>query len=807
MDDKKSYIPVKVLLSYLALIALVATVGWLLYTENIVFSKTEANIANENDKVLRVSNLLSTIYKNEGYARKTLQSDGEEDLNNYVFHTDSLKTEIEAFKIYIQNPKQITLLDTVKVLLNKKVQTIRDLKTVKEQANNEEAVQRAINKITQMEGSLRKLQINDLVKNPNDLGEYQRSVLQKMVAVLNQNIPDDSSNTLTQKALDSMLVVSKTALSDVVRANASKNRSLAIQEQKLQKNEVSISEQLRKILNIIEREIIRNTTATNLQKEASLQKTNEIVTYAAIAGFILTVFFSILILSDFSKTESYKNQLEAANLKAQKLIKDREQLISTVSHDLKTPLSTIVGYSELLGNSELTAKQKHYNKNIKSSSEYISKLVQDLLDFTKIESGKIIVENMPFSLPNVIEEVAKNIQAVYVQKDISLQLDIDTLFDKNIVSDPFRLRQILSNLIGNAYKFTEKGSITIEAKVIEHNVQITVKDTGIGIKESSQALVFEEFTQANDGIEKVFGGTGLGLTIARKITESLNGTLTLKSKYGQGSTFYIQLPLVWATHQFVANEPKNRVVSRKTRQIVIVDDDLNLLALTAEVLRQKNHIVHPFHSAIDALNAVETFDFDCVITDIQMPHMDGFGFIEKLQQLEIYKLQPILAITGRADLALEVYQKAGFSSVVQKPYSPLKLLEQLDELFAENRKATFNSSENTAPNSNYSLVKLKAFLPDDDVALREVLNSFVKNTHESLLVLRQGINEKNILAVQEIAHRMYPMFQQIEATAIADLLNDLSTKTLELDEIEQINILLNQKITVLFELFRKDSVL
>ncbi|WP_026977438.1 ATP-binding protein [Flavobacterium tegetincola] len=807
MADKKSYIPVKVLLSYLALIALVATVGWLLYTENIVFSKTEANIATENDKVLKVSNLLSNIYKNEGYARKTLQSDGEEDLNNYILHTDSLKSEIEAFKVFIPNPKQITLLDTVKVLLNKKVRTIRDLKIVKQQANNEEAVQRAINKITQMEGSLRKLQINDLVKNPNDLGEYQRSVLQKMVAVLNQNIPNDSSNTLTQKALDSMLVVSKTALSDVVRANASENKSLAIQEQKLQKNEVSISEQLRKILNIIEREIIRNTTATNLQKEASLQKTNEIVTYAAIAGFILTVFFSILILSDFSKTESYKKQLEAANLKAQKLIKDREQLISTVSHDLKTPLSTIVGYSELLGNSDLTAKQTHYNKNIKSSSEYISKLVQDLLDFTKIESGKIIVENMPFSLPNVIEEVANNIQAVYTQKEISLQLDIDTLFDKNIVSDPFRLRQILSNLIGNAYKFTEKGSITIEAKVIEHNIQITVKDTGIGIKESSQALVFEEFTQANDGIEKVFGGTGLGLTIARKITESLNGTLTLKSKYGQGSTFYIQLPLIWATHQFVANEPQNRITTRKTRQIVIVDDDSNLLALTAEVLRQKNHIVYPFHSAMEALNAVATIDFDCVITDIQMPNLDGFGFIEQLQLLEMYKQQPILAITGRADLALEVYQKAGFSSVVQKPYSPLKLLEQLDELFAIDRKATFNSSENAASNSNYSLVKLKAFLPDDDVALREVLNSFVKNTHESLLVLRQGINEKNVLAVQEIAHRMYPMFQQIEATGIADLLNDLSTKPLELDEIEQINILLNQKITVLFELFRKDSVL
>ena len=168
MAQKKSYIPLKVLISYLALIALVVTVGWILYTENIVFSKTGTNISADNEKVLKVSNLLSDIYKNEGYARRTLQFNGETELNNYILHTDSVKSEIESFKIYIQNPKQINLLDTVKLLLDKKVTTIKDLKAVKEQTSNEAEVQRAINKITQMEGSLRKLRINDLVKNPNE---------------------------------------------------------------------------------------------------------------------------------------------------------------------------------------------------------------------------------------------------------------------------------------------------------------------------------------------------------------------------------------------------------------------------------------------------------------------------------------------------------------------------------------------------------------------------------------------------------------------------------------------------------------
>lgn len=807
MTEKKSYIPLKVLISYLALIALVITVGWILYTENIVFSKTGTNFSSENDKVLKISNLLSNIYKNEGYARLTLQSNSEIDLKNYELQTDSLKLEIDAFKTYIQNPKQIALLDTVKLLLNKKVTTIKDLKNVKEKADNEVAVQKAIDKITQMEGSLRKLRITDLVKRPNDLDEYQQSVINRMVAVLNQNIPNDSTNTLSQKALDSMLVVSKTALSEVVRKNAALNKSLKIQEQKLQQNEASISEQLRKILNTVEREIIRSTTEANKQKEVSLQKTNKVVTYAAIIGFILTVFFSILILNDFSKTESYKKQLEVANLKARKLLKDREQLISTVSHDLKTPLSTIVGYSELLGNSELTAKQKHYNQNIKGSSEYISKLVQDLLDFTKIEAGKIVVEHIPFSLGIVVNEVAKSIQSVYVRKDIQLEISIDKLLEKNIISDPFRLRQILSNIIGNAYKFTEKGSVKIIAEIVKDQIEITIEDTGIGIKESSQQLVFEEFTQANDGIEKVFGGTGLGLTIARKMATTLNGTLTLKSVFGQGSSFTLQLPLVWSTASFSKTKVENIFISNKIHQIILVDDDANLLALTSEVLKQKNHIVYPFESALKALDAIPNLDFDCVITDIQMPNMDGFGFIKQLQQLEIYKSQPILAVTGRSDLSLDIYQKAGFSSVVQKPYSPTKLIQQLDDLFKENHEVKFTYSENYKSNSAYSLAKLKAFLPDDEVALQEVLNAFVKNTHESLLTLRKGVNEKNLVKIKEISHRMYPMFQQIEASEIAHLLHKMSNEALNLEEIEVINTQLNQKITALFELFKKDSIL
>ena len=253
-----------------------------------------------------------------------------------------------------------------------------------------------------------------------------------------------------------MLTVSKKALKDVVVATANKNESLAVQERKLLDNEILISEKLRRIVNVLEKELIQNITLNTENREKSLQKTNQIVAYAALVGFVLTISFLVLILNDFSKSQSYKKQLESANLETEKLLKNREQLIATVSHDLKTPLNTILGYTELLSSSDLSKKQLNYTSNIKGSSEYISKLVQDLLDLTQIEAGKISIETIPFSLRKYIEEVANNVQAIYSTKPIELQISIDKSLDGLIVGDSFRLRQILSNLIGNAYKFTSK---------------------------------------------------------------------------------------------------------------------------------------------------------------------------------------------------------------------------------------------------------------------------------------------------------------------------------------------------------------
>jgi len=810
MESKRSYTALKVLFSYVALLALVVTVGWFLYSENVVYNKLEDKIAFEKTKILRVSKLFSNVYKTESLARQTIQNNSEKDFKNYLIETDSLRLRIDTLKQIVTTEYQKTLLDSVTYLLSEKTKNIKQLKEIKNKADDETSVNNAIDEITKMEFNLRKLELQDFTKNPNQLGSYQRGVLQRYVDYLNQNIPDDSTNTLSKKASDSILANSKKLLSTVKMKAEKKKESLNFEENKLLQNEMAISDQLRKVLRIIEREIIINSIKNNSLKEKSLKRVNEIVTASAVIGLLLTVFFSILIVSDYSKSKAYKKQLEIANFKTKNLLKSREQLISTVSHDLKTPLSTIVGYSELLGNSDITTKQSYFVKNIKNSSEYITQLVQDLLDFSKIEAGKIAIEKVPFLLPEIVEDVAKNIQTVYKEKNIDLIINVDEKFQQRIVGDPFRLKQILTNIIGNAYKFTEEGHIRVAAYENDTNTfTISVQDTGIGIEKGNQKLVFEEFAQANENIEKKYGGTGLGLSICQKIISILGGTLTLDSIYGKGSTFKIELPLIFDNSQPAATESKSKTVKNiKKQTFIVVDDDINLLNLTSGVLKQEQHQVFSFTNASKALEIIQHTPFDFVITDIQMPEIDGFLFLEKLQELPdtIFKNQPVIALTGRTDLDLSVYKSAGFTTVVKKPYSPKILLETIQHIFDHEEIPATEFSDVTEDQSSqmYSLDTLKDFLGQDESALKEVLKSFIDSSAENIGLLQIAIQEKNHEEIKSIAHRIAPMFKQIQANEIGQILKKLEKDDLNTLDLDNMFIDLKEKMNVLFDELKQE---
>ncbi|WGU70755.1 HAMP domain-containing sensor histidine kinase [Capnocytophaga canimorsus] len=309
----------------------------------------------------------------------------------------------------------------------------------------------------------------------------------------------------------------------------------------LWQNDLRISEKLKDLLHSFEKEIIHNTELLNIDRQKAFQRSRWILSIAFVIALLVMIVFSLVILNDFWKIQKYRVELERANLRSNNLLKSREQLISMVSHDLRTPLSTIVGYSELLRKNTSSEKDKNYIKHIQGASQFVTKLVDELLDYAKIEAGKITIEKVPVDLVEIVKEVAQNVRSTYPNKAIELILDFsESVKNTRFSSDAYRIKQVLYNIISNAYKFTEKGNIRVlvQAQVLEHSlheISIAVTDTGIGIKKENQNAVFEEFNQENTS--KNNGGYGLGLHICQKLAHLLKGKISLQSSEGVGSTF------------------------------------------------------------------------------------------------------------------------------------------------------------------------------------------------------------------------------------------------------------------------------
>jgi CheY-like chemotaxis protein len=416
-------------------------------------------------------------------------------------------------------------------------------------------------------------------------------------------------------------------------------------------------------------------------------------------------------------------------------------------------------------------------------------LVNDLLDFSKLEAGKLHVEKEPFVPAELILETAEHVESLFRDKKLTLKIDIDPQLKKVVLGDPFRIRQILTNLIGNAFKFTEDGSITIKASGLRGSTKaITLKidiiDTGIGIPKEKQYVIFKEFSQADRATEKKFGGYGLGLTISKKLAELLKGSLSVESKIDEGSVFTLKIPLEINSSQETHPTTKPYLVPKL--KMLIIDDDTALLGMLKELAESMGAQVRTFTNFLQIDNDSH-LAYDLVLTDIQMPQISGFEVLKKLQsgRYKHFKNQPIIAMTGRKDLDAEAYISLGFAQVIQKPFSKGELISILNLLGFETTKALENSNNSNIGHSDsayFGLEAIQSFLGDNETAIQEVLQTFVNDTFTNMSLLEEFLDALDYAQINNIAHRMLPMFRQLNAHRAVPILEKL-----ELAVVSQMN--------------------
>jgi signal transduction histidine kinase/CheY-like chemotaxis protein/HPt (histidine-containing phosphotransfer) domain-containing protein len=788
MAQKPKAVKYKVLAGYLLLFIIAAVSVWFVYTE-ILRIATPNRASGDNKKIIKISNTIADLYASEAIGRSSILTGSEKDYKTYIGLIDSIDAEIEAIKLDIDevhHPK----FDSIRLLLDRKKSSITEIIQYRKTFSEENIFTSAISGIYNVKDS-----IKSRVKPVKLTKKYQWQALVDSLLTPKQldslrKLP--VSNDSLALAFDNVLTK---ALADfLVKENRLKYQ-LFKREQKLFEENRIISDQLRVILTSVENEFLQNSYNAIARSQVAISRTINTMAWAGAITLVLLIIFIWVIVRDLTSNQNYRKRLERLNDENQNLLRSKSMLMATVTHDLQTPLGSIIGFNDLLRNTGTTPKQDQYIANIQESSNYILKLVNDLLDFSRLENDRITIEKVPFNVKNLIEATCIVLEPIAVKKNIKLIWLVDDGLNVNCLSDPYRIKQALTNLITNAIKFTNVGSVEVTAGIERGMIVISVQDTGIGIAGEKHSEVFKEFTQAHAGIEKTFGGTGLGLTISKMIIELLEGKILLESEEGQGSKFTILLPHTPAG----SDEPDEPHSAKddaytflKGKKLLIIDDDSVQLSLMEELFTGMGVITVTEINSSAAGALLETGGFDMVLTDIQMPVLDGFGLLNQIRQHKILHISslPVIALSGKRDVSPDDYISRGFTAYHPKPIQMEELLSVIAEIFGNKRTVVTAGTKEYDSKSAllYNLESLSRFTHDERDALKVILRTFIVSSHDNCAALRQAVVHRDKQQLTAVAHKMIPMLKQMEVHSIADKLmpvEDVSHNDVDWDEMEE----------------------
>ncbi|MFM2139240.1 MAG: hypothetical protein RJA57_1547 [Bacteroidota bacterium] len=411
-----------------------------------------------------------------------------------------------------------------------------------------------------------------------------------------------------------------------------------------------------------------------------LDESNTILQYLSISNLI----------TDRKQTEE---SLAKAKTAAESSLRAKRIFIANISHELRTPLHAILGMSEQLQKTLLEADDNSKVRMIRGSAQNLLEIINDIIDHTQAEEGKLKLRNGPFNLDLLVRETYELLQGSAEAKGIKFQLNSLCKSDGICTGDAVRLRQVLINIVSNAIKFTEKGTVALDydCEVTEGGIchaAFTCTDTGIGISDDMQQRIFTQFTQEEEGFQRRYGGSGLGLYISKEIIDRMEGEIQVKSKKGVGTQITIRIPFQWHSGRFHSTRtPDQRDYSSldlSRKRILLAEDNL----LNRELVKM---MLSPFNPAIDvvingqeAIDRINQFTYDLVLMDIQMPDMDGIAAVERIRQLHMYRYTPVIAVTANAIISdLKMYLECGFTDYLTKPFTQHQLLEKITQYLGE----------------------------------------------------------------------------------------------------------------------------
>lgn len=505
------------------------------------------------------------------------------------------------------------------------------------------------------------------------------------------------------------------------------------------------------------------------RNEAFRRRSSRILGGVAIGAVVLMLLFVGMLWRDINRSNRYRRELERANRDKESLLEAREKLMLAITHDIKAPLGSVMGYIDLLARLTGDKRQELYLRNMKESSEHLLALVDSLLDFYRLDINKIEVTCVAFSPAQLFETIRAGFAAAAVAKGLELRLEAEPAAAGEVSGDAFHIRQIADNLISNALKFTDEGSVTLRVDVVRGRLVFSVRDTGRGIGREEKERIFAEFVRLSSA--QGVGGFGLGLSIVDRLVKLLDGTISLESRLGEGSRFIVSVPVGEAAGSAPAEagEP----VPQAGLRVLLVDDDPLQLEMTAAMCRRAGVGCESCQYPEYVAKLVGESRFDLVLTDIQMPSADGFGVLEAVRGVD--PGLKVVAVSARGDLDAADFTSRGFAGCLRKPFTYSELLAAIRAACGSGETVPQGGDPEIPSADGIDFTALTAYAGDDPEAARNILHSFAEQTAGNCTGLERALGEGDAAAVKALAHKMLPIFTMLGAAEVAEALRRAET--------------------------------
>jgi len=461
-------------------------------------------------------------------------------------------------------------------------------------------------------------------------------------------------------------------------------------------------------------------------------------------------------------------QLEEARQIAEESLRTRQVLLANISHEIRTPVHAISGMASLLLDTDLFSTQHTYAAAIRTSADGLLVIINDLLDMSRLESGRFRLESIPFRFHDLLGSLLQSVFLKADEKGIELKLIQEYPADGWHLGDPTRIRQVLLNLVSNAIKFTESGHVSILIRIEATSsgvdqVYMEVEDTGIGIDPENIPRVFEQFMQEDDSVSRKFGGTGLGLSISRTLVHMMGGTIGLRSEKGKGSCFSIKLSLPRTARPSEEKEEVKSYDFSGLRVLIVDDNELNRF-LAMAILSRWNVETLTAADGIEALERLEVTTVDAVLLDIQMPRMDGFETLRRLRSAGLDHL-PVIALSANASEEEKIRaMDSGMTDYLSKPFTP----EQLGDCMSLHIRVSADDS--ATAHVELDLSRLEVMFAGNQEHIRRTTGIFSSQLASDAAQLASDLNNRNYEGIERTCHRLLPNLELFGAVSLANAL-------------------------------------